>query len=155
MVDGYCAQDRLNTSRSPVINTEAAPDRAIENWIANREDMSHAQRNHELWNYESNGEHSITRRPPTQAAGVRLDFLRSSLRELQTVLRCRACGLSGLRLRRSYFTSNLTRPPLRRCYRGSSSPGPLRRRGTDLRRFGCHMKCHGRGQLSISYARHG
>src|SRR6266568_1655411 len=72
--------------------------------------MSHAQRNHELRNYESNGEHSITNGPRTQAAGATPDPVRSSLRELQALLRSRACGLSDLQLRRSYFTSNRTRP---------------------------------------------
>ena len=73
--------------------------------------MSHAQRNHELRNYESSGEHSITSSPRTQAAGATPDPLRSSLRELQALQRSRACGLSHLRLRRSYFTiTGLVRP---------------------------------------------
>lgn len=39
------------------------------------------------------------------------DPLRSSLRELQALQRSRACGLSYLRLRRSYFTiTGLVRP---------------------------------------------
>jgi hypothetical protein len=70
--------------------------------------MSHAQRNHELRNYESSGEHSITSSPRTQAAGATPDPLRSSLRELQALQRSRACGLSHVRLRRSHFTSNRT-----------------------------------------------
>jgi hypothetical protein len=49
--------------------------------------MSHAQRNHELRNYESSGEHCITSTPRTQAAGATPDPLRSSLLELQTLLR--------------------------------------------------------------------
>jgi hypothetical protein len=70
--------------------------------------MSHAQQNHELRNYEYSVEHSITSTPGTQAAGATPNPLRSSLLELQTLLRSRACGLSDLRLRRSHFTSNRT-----------------------------------------------
>jgi hypothetical protein len=66
--------------------------------------MSHAQRNHELRNYESNGEHSIASGSRTQAAGATPDPLRSSLHELQALLRSRACSLSDLQLRGSYFT---------------------------------------------------
>jgi len=66
--------------------------------------MSHAQRNHELRNYEASGEHSVRSSPRTQAAGARHEPLRSSLRELQALLRSRACGLSDLQLLRSYVT---------------------------------------------------
>lgn len=68
-----------------------------------REDMSHAQRNYELRNYRAD---SITSRPRPQAAGIRPDPLRSSLRELQGLLRSRAYGLPDLRLQRSHSTGN-------------------------------------------------
>jgi len=114
--DGIAVDCRLLPSVSDVLKSRGTVDSGGENRrreqpkIANREDKSDAQRNRELRNYESNGEHSITSGPRTQAAGATPDPLRSSLLELQTLLRSRACGLSDLRLRRSHFTSNRTRP---------------------------------------------
>jgi hypothetical protein len=102
--------------------------------------MSHAQRNHELRNYESNGEHSIASGSRTQAAGATPDPLRSSLHELQALLRSRACSLSDLQLRGSYFTitglvpSHVdaieVRPPEVRI----AGPTWLRQRGTAIRK---------------------
>ena len=71
LIGGREALRPRHTSRPRVINTEAVQGQAIENWIANREDMSHAQRNHELRNYESNGSTASQGGHPRRQPGPR------------------------------------------------------------------------------------
>jgi len=73
--DGIAVDCRVLPFVSDVLKSRGTADSGGENRrreqpkIANREDKSDAQRNRELRNYESNGEHSITSGPRTQAAG--------------------------------------------------------------------------------------
>ena|SRR5882762_2150454 len=115
--DGIAVDCRLLPFVSDVLKSRGTADSGGENRrreqpeIANREDKSDAQRNRELRNYESNGEHSITSGPRTQAAGGHARSSTVFPCELQALLRSRACGLSDLQLLRSYFTiTRLVRP---------------------------------------------